>query len=94
MPRVQRHLVLRIQRVSNHFDRRDRPFQRFEAERVEGCADIGMHDRQGLLDGHGSTVRPIGGQRVEDVGDRDNPGVEFDLRSRKAPRIPLPSSRS
>ena len=75
--------------LARRLDCADHPLQRFEAFRVEGRAEIRCHERKGLGMGHGRPVWPVGGQRLEDVGDRENAGVQGDRRPGEPPGIPL-----
>src|SRR5574343_1061050 len=54
-------------------------FQRVETLRVDGRADVLGHDLQRLRDRYRDTVGKFGGNRVEDVGGRDEPGFQADI---------------
>ena len=62
-------------------------FQRLEAVRVDRLADFAADNGQRLFDRHGSAIGPVGGQRIEKVADRDDPGFKADLRALQAQRI-------
>ncbi len=60
-----------------------------EAGRIERRADHLVHDVEGAFDGHGAAVGAVGGERVEDVGDGDDAGLEIDVVALQAARIAL-----
>ena len=61
--------------------------QRREALGVDRRADLGLHDRKGLVDGEGIAIRALRGKRIENVGGSDDPGLQRDLGATKLPRV-------
>ena len=58
--------------------------------RIELCSAPGFDDPQRFLDTRAGAVAPIMRERVERVGDRDDPRLERNTRTTQAPWISRP----
>ena len=58
-----------------------------EQDRVEVAPALFAHHLDRLVDGEGLSVDTVAGERVEDVGDGDDPALDRDRLALQAPRV-------